>query len=95
VTAKVGVQTEYVVKLARQFDYDGEFKVEVVIPAAVKDVTIAAVTVPAGKDEAKLIINVPADAPPGNRADLVVKATAMYQGTPIVHEAKFSVNVVK
>jgi hypothetical protein len=94
-TAKVGVQSEYVVKLTRQFDYDGEFKVEVVIPAAVKDVTVAAVTVPAGKDEAKLLFNIPADAPPGNRADLVVKATAMYQGTPIVHEAKFNVNVVK
>jgi hypothetical protein len=58
-------------------------------------VTIEAVTVPAGKDEAKLTITVPADAPAGNRADLVIKATAMYNGTPIVHEAKFNVNVVK
>ena len=95
VTAKVGAETEFVVKLTRQFDYDGEFKVEVVLPAAVKDVTVAAVTVPAGKDEAKLIINVPTDAPPGNRADLVVKATATYKDVPIVHEAKFAVNVVK
>jgi hypothetical protein len=95
VTAKAGAQTEFVVKLARQFDYDGEFKVEVVLPAAVKDVTVAAVTVPAGKDEAKLVIDIPADAPPGNRADLVVKATATYKDTPIVHEAKFTVNVVK
>jgi hypothetical protein len=95
VNAKAGAQTEYVVKLTRQFDYDGEFKVEVVLPAAVKDVTVAAVTVPAGKDEAKLIIDVPADAPPGNRADLVVKATATYNGATIIHEAKFTVNVVK
>ncbi len=56
---------------------------------------VAAVTVPAGQNEAKLTIVVPADAPPGNRADLVVKATAVYNGTPIVHEAKFNVNVVK
>src|SRR5207253_5740264 len=94
-TVKAGAQTEYVVKLTRQFNYEGEFKVEVVLPAAVKDVTVAAVTVPAGQNEAKLTIVVPADAPPGNRADLVVKATATVNGTPVVQEAKFSVNVVK
>ncbi len=94
-TVKAGASVEYVVKLARQFNYDGEFKVEVVLPAAVKDVTVAAVTVAAGKDEAKLTITVPADAAPGNRADLVVKATATYNGMPIVHEAKFNVNIVK
>jgi hypothetical protein len=81
--------------LTRQFDYEGEFKVEVVLPAAVKDVSVAAVTVPPGQNEAKLAIAIPADAPPGNRADLVVKATAMYHGMPIVHEVKFNVNVVK
>ncbi len=94
-TAKAGAMTEYVVQLARQFNYDGEFKVEVVPPAAVKDVTVAAVTVAAGQNTAKLVINVPADAVPGNRADLVIKATAIYNGTPIVHEVKFNVNVVK
>jgi hypothetical protein len=94
-TAKAGATTDYVLKLTRQFDYDGEFKVEVVVPAAVKDVSVAAVTVPPGQNEAKLPIAVPADAPPGNRADLVVKATAMYHGMPIVHEVKFNVNVVK
>jgi hypothetical protein len=94
-TAKAGATTEYVVTLTRQFNYDGEFKVEVVVPAAVKDVTVAAVTVPPGQNEAKLSLVVAADAPPGNRADLVIKATATYNGAPIVHEAKFNVNVVK
>jgi hypothetical protein len=94
-TAKAGMMTEFVVKITRQFEYDGEFKVEVVLPAAVKDVSITAETIPPGQNEAKLSIAVPADAPPGNRADLMVKATAMYNGMPIVHEAKFNVNVVK
>jgi hypothetical protein len=94
-TVKVGETADYVVKLTRQNNYDGEIKVEVVLPADVKDVTVATVTVPPGQSEAKLTIEVGADAPAGNRADLVVKATAQFNGTPIVHEAKFNVNVVK
>ena len=52
-------------------------------------------TLAAGQNEAKLVITVAADAPAGNRADLVVKATCNYSGQPIVTEAKFNVNVVK
>ena len=90
------MQTEVVVKVARLYDFAGEFKVQVVIPAAVKGVSAAEVTIPAGQDEVKVIVKAAADAVPGNRADLIVRATAMVNGTvPTMQEAKFNVNVVK
>jgi hypothetical protein len=95
-TVKAGAQADLVVKVARQFNYDGEFKVEVVVPPAAKGVTAPAVTIPAGQDEAKVVLSAAADTAPGARADLVVRATAMFNGkVPTVHEVKFSVNVVK
>jgi hypothetical protein len=54
------------------------------------------ITIPAGKDEAKLLLRALADAAPGNRTNLVVRATALLNGsTPLTHEAKINVNVVK
>jgi len=95
-TAKVGAETEVVVKVTRMYDFDGEFKVKVVLPPDAKGVTIDEVTIPAGQDEAKLKVKVAADAAPGNRANLNVVATAMYNSTvPITQEAKLNVNVVK
>jgi hypothetical protein len=93
---KVGATGEVVVKVTRLYEYADEFKVQVVLPTAVKGLTIADVVIPAGKDEAKLVLTVPADAMPGPRNDLVVKVTANWNGNvPVVHEAKFNVNVVK
>jgi hypothetical protein len=92
---KAGTQGELVVKVTRQFNYEGEFKVQVVLPQNVKGVEADEVTIPAGQNEAKVVLKVPEDAAPGNRADLIVRATAMLEGVPIVHEVKFSVNVVK
>jgi hypothetical protein len=93
---KVGMQVEVVVKVMRQFDFAGEFKVQLVLPATIKGVSAADVVIPAGKDEAKLVLAVAADAAPGPRNDLVVKATAMFNGNvPVVQETKFNVNVVK
>ena len=93
--AKIGTQAEVVFKVTRQFEYDGEFKVELVQPANAKGITCDAVTIPPGKDEAKLILKVAEDAPPGNRADLIVRATAMIAGKPAAHDAKLAVNVTK
>jgi hypothetical protein len=95
-TVKAGAQAELVVKVARQFNYDGEFKVQVVVPDAAKGVSASEVTIPAGQNEAKVVLSAAADAAPGARADLVVRATALFNGkVPTVHEVKFSVNVVK
>jgi hypothetical protein len=95
-TIKIGAQADVVIKVTRLFDYAGEFKLQLVLPANVKGLTAADVTIPAGSDEAKLVVKAAADGMPGNRADLIVRATAML-GTnmPVVQETKLSVNVVK
>ena len=81
------------VRVQRQFGYDGEFKVQVVLPSGAKGATIADTVIPAGKDEAKLVVK--AGAKPGNLSNLIVRATALYKGHPTTHEVKFNVNVVK
>jgi hypothetical protein len=95
-TGKVGAAVELQVKITRMYDYAGELKVEAVMPPAAKGITADAVTIPAGKDEAKLTVKIAADVAPGNRADLVLKATGVVNGNvPVVQEVKFNVNVVK
>jgi hypothetical protein len=92
---KLGKEAEVVVRVARQFGYEGEFKVQVVLPANAKGVQIADAVIPAGKDEAKLVVKTVAGAAPVNLPNLVVRATADYQGHPTVHEVKLNVNVTK
>ena len=88
---KAGGQVEVVVKVARLWDYAGEFKVSLVLPANVKDVSAAEVVIPAGKDEATLMLKAPAEAAPGGRNDLVVRAVAMVNGNmPTTQEVKFN-----
>ena len=95
-TLKVGGEVAVVVKVARLYDYAGEFKVTLVPPAAVKDVTAAEVVIPAGKDEATLMLKAPPTAAPGGRNDLVVQAVALFNGTvPTTQEVKFNLNVAK
>ena len=95
-TLKVGGRVEVVVKVARLWDYTGEFKVSLVPPASVKDVTAAEVVIPAGKDEATLVLTAPAAAKPGGRNDLIVRAVAMVNGNaPTTQEVKFNLNVAK
>jgi tRNA A37 threonylcarbamoyladenosine synthetase subunit TsaC/SUA5/YrdC len=93
VTVKTGKEAEVMVRVARQYGYDGEFKVQVMLPSGAKGATIADTLIPAGKDEAKLVIK--AGAMPGNLSNVIVRATAMYQGHATTHEVKLNVNVVK
>jgi len=96
VTGKPGTQSEVVVKVARQADFAGEFKVLLVVPANIKGLSADEVTIAAGQNEGKLIVKIAPDAAPGNRPDLIVRATAMQNGNvPTPHEIKLSVNVVK
>jgi hypothetical protein len=93
---KVGTEAEVVVKVARVPEFTGEFKVQLVLPANTKGLSAADVTIPAGQNEAKLIVKVAAEAAPGNHPDLIVRATAMQNGNvPTPHDVKFSLNVVK
>jgi hypothetical protein len=94
--AKIGATAEVVVKVTRLHNYTGEYKLKVVLPADVKAVSADETTIPTGKDEAKLVLKIAGDAKPGNLPNLVVQATAQFEGkTPITSEAKFNLNVVK
>ena len=80
---------------AVQVDFDWTFAVQLVLPPGVQGVEAGPVVIPAGKEEATLVLKVPAGTAPGNRANLVVRAIAQFGKTPVPHEAKLSVNVVK
>jgi hypothetical protein len=92
---KAGGEVEVLVKLTRLYEYAGEFKVELVLPANLQGIAAEAVTIPAGKDEAKLILKAAADAAAGARNELVVRATAAIGGATTTQEVKFNVTVVK
>ncbi len=92
---KIGDKVDVVVKVSRQANYVGEFKVNVVLPMAVKGISVADVIIPAGKDDATLTFKVDKDAMPGNRADLLVRATATLHDVAIVQEVKLALNVIK
>jgi hypothetical protein len=94
VNSKAGKDVEVTVKVSRQFDFAGEFKVELVAPADAKGVSAEAVTIPAGKDEAKLTLKLAADAVPGGR-NLTVRATAVFAEKTTTQEAKLTVNVIR
>jgi len=93
---KVGAQAEVVVNVARMYDYAGPFKVQLVLPANTAGVSADEVTIPPGKNEAKLVLKAPAGTVVGNRANLIVRLTALVNGNvPTVHDATINVNVVK
>src|SRR5262249_55442128 len=70
---KVGTQIEIVVKVTRQFEYAGEFKVELVLPPNFQGLTADPVTIPADQNEVKIIVKAAANAPLGQRTDLVIR----------------------
>jgi hypothetical protein len=93
---KIGAATEVIVRVARQYDFAGEFKLQLVPPPSAKGLSAEPVTIPAGQDEAKIILKAAADAAPGQIADFIVRAVAMVNGNvPTTHEVKFTANLVK
>src|SRR5262249_1208564 len=93
---KVGQSADVVVKVDRQYEFAGELKVTFVPPKEVAGVSAEAVTIPAGKDEVKLVLKAAEDAKPGavNNASIVV--TAVYDGKhTITQEVKVNFNVAK
>lgn len=93
---KVGATGELVLKVERQNDYAGEFKITVTLPKDVKGVAMKDVTLAAGQDEVKIPIEVAKDAKLGNLQNVTVTATGTVHGKfAITQEAKFNLNVVK
>ena len=92
---KPGATAELPVKVERLHDFAGAFKVTFVPAKGADDVTATEVVIPAGQDEAKLVLKAAAGAKPGNRAGVVV-VTAVYAGKyAVTDEAKVSFNVTK
>ena len=95
-TIKTGANGVIAVKVARQFDYDGEFKVELVLPPNVKGVSAAGVTIGPGLNEAKMTLAIAAGTPPANLQNLTLRATAVVNGNvTLTHEIKINVVVAK
>ncbi len=90
-----GKDTNLVVKVARIYDFDGPFKVELLPPPGAKDIQAAQTEIKAGENEATLVLLTPSGTPPGNYAKFIIRATAQFQGHAVVHETKITVNVVK
>jgi pre-peptidase len=93
---KVGTSGEMTVKVERQNDYTGEFKIRFVPPMGVKGVVAEEVAIPAGKDEAKLVIKAASDAKPGAVSNASVIVIALYDKKhTIEHEVKVSFTLIK
>ncbi|QDU18641.1 hypothetical protein [Urbifossiella limnaea] len=95
-TAKLNSKAELLLKLERQYDYAGEFKVKFTAPMGLTGVTADEVTVPAGKgDEAKLILRIGDGAKAGAVNNAIVTVTGRYAGKDVVTETKVNFNVAK
>lgn len=95
-TVKAGAQGDVVVRVARMYQYAGPFKVRLVLPKGTTGVAAADTTIPAGKNEAHLVLKIAPKTPPGPRARLVVQLTALLPGNiSAVQEATVNVTVVK
>ncbi|WP_020474327.1 hypothetical protein [Zavarzinella formosa] len=92
---KAGMTAELVVKVERQFDYAGDFKVKIVLPPNTKGITVDDVTIPAGATEVKAILKAAIDVPAANLQSIVVTATGTYDGIAIPQDGKFNLNVEK
>jgi hypothetical protein len=97
VAVKAGTTGEVVVKVQRMHNFAGELKVQVVLPPNTADVQIPEAVIPAGQDEVKLQVTVPAAANPGNRPNLIVRTTGMYNGTVSISQdaPPLTINVTK
>jgi hypothetical protein len=92
---KAGGTADVIIKVNRQFDYRGPFKVEVDAKSA-KGISAQAATIKAGEEEVKLTLTAAPGTPPGGNPTVTVRVTAMFNDTlPVVHEGKFTVAVTK
>jgi hypothetical protein len=92
---KPGGTAEVVVRVERQFDYAGPFRVTLDLPKA-SGLTAAEATVPAGANEVRVPVAAAKDAMPGPVPNVTVRAVGVYDGrheTP--HETKVTLTVAK
>jgi hypothetical protein len=93
---KVGKTAEMTIKVERQYDYAGEYKVTYVPPKGVAGVSAEEATISAGKDEVKLVFEADEDAKPGAVNGGLIIVTALYDKKhTITHETKVNFNIAK
>jgi hypothetical protein len=94
---KAGTTAELTVKVDRAGGYEGDFKIRFTLPkegTTPRPVTLPDAVIPAGKDEVKITIAVPADTKPGNVQNVVATAVGtVHEKFPISQEAKFSLTI--
>lgn len=91
-----GDQRVVVLKIARQSDYQGPLKVNVVFPKEVQGLSADPFVVPAGQNEAKFNLRVDPAAAPGPRQNIVLRAVGtLFDNHEIPQETKFAVNIDK
>jgi hypothetical protein len=90
---KAGGETAVTLKVARQFDYPGEFKVQL-LPDNTNGVSAQELVIGAGQNDAKLILKAADGVNPGPRQNLTVRAIAVVEGVSLNHDVKINVNVM-
>ncbi|MCS7047155.1 MAG: PPC domain-containing protein, partial [Gemmataceae bacterium] len=95
VKVKAGAAIEVPIKVSRQYDYAGSFKVEVDAKSS-KGVRAAEATIAPGAEEVVLKLSTDADLKAGANLTVNLRITALFNDTlPVVHDAKLALNVVK
>lgn len=95
-TIKTGAEGPITVKVARLFDYDGVFKVDLVLPAGVKGISADPITIGGNVNEAKMMLKIAPGTPPASLQNLTIRATAVINGNvTLTHETKINVVVAK
>jgi hypothetical protein len=95
-TIKPGASGEINVRVERQFEFAGEFDIQIELPKDTKGITIEPGKIAAGMSEVKLKFTASKDAKLGTINNIVVVATAKWEGQHVIkHETKVNVGVAK
>ena len=96
VQVKAGAEGKLELKVKRLHNYEGTYKVEVVIPANAKGIVLEPSEFAINSEATLIKVKVAADAMPGPRNDIVLKFKGMFLGKDeIIAELKANVSVVK
>ena len=97
---KTGSMIELVVNVNRLNNFVGEYKLKLIVPENLKDISADEVTLPAGQNQAKLLVKAGDNAPAGNFQNLPLQIVGIYTplvGEPVAipHEVKVNLTVQK
>jgi hypothetical protein len=95
VTVPPGGSVPLDVKIKRLAGYKGELKLELVLPNGFGGVSAVPVTVPAGANEARLVLKAASTAKPGSNGNVLVRATAVVDKATLTHDARITLTIGK